>query len=168
MSGSMEKKPALDKEQALRRLTALCAKSEHCCHDLRQKMWQWGLSNGQQQEVIDYLESHDFVNDRRYAMALAKDKMRYDKWGPRKIEQALMAKGIGAELRKEALGQFDDEEFADILRPLIENKRKSLATSDPRQRQQKLMQYALGRGFTYGLIKSCMETLDDSFDEDDV
>ncbi|MBR2101480.1 MAG: RecX family transcriptional regulator, partial [Prevotella sp.] len=78
------------------------------------------------------------------------------------------AKGIGAELRKEALIQFDDEEFADVLRPLIENKRKSLATSDPRQRQQKIMQFALGRGFTYGIIKLCMETHDDSFDEDDV
>ena len=40
----METKKPMTGQQAFTKLTALCARSEHCQHDMLEKMRQWGVS----------------------------------------------------------------------------------------------------------------------------
>ena len=114
------------------------------------------------------LVSERYVDDERYARAFVKDKVRYNKWGRRKVEQALWQKHIDEDIRQQVLDEIDDEEYISVLRPLLKQKRRSTKAANDYQLNQKLMRFALGRGFTFDIIRQCMDldNLDDLEDLD--
>lgn len=98
-------------------LAALCAQAEHCQHEMLEKMRRWELPEEEQARVMQRLVSERYVDDERYARAFVKDKVRYNKWGRRKVEQALWQKHIDDDIRQRVLDEVDDEEYLDVLRP---------------------------------------------------
>ena len=147
--------------QAYQRLAALCARSEHCQQEMLDKMRQWGLSEEAQAEVMARLVGEKFVDDERFTRAFAYDKIRYGKWGRRKVEQALWMKRIDESISKPILDEVDDEEYLQILRPMLKQKRRSTKARSEYELNMKLIKYALGRGFTMDLIRQCMEMNDE-------
>lgn len=106
-------------------LAALCAQAEHCQWEMLEKMRRWELSDEAQARVMERLMKERYVDDERYARAFVKDKVRYNKWGRRKVEQALWQKHIGDSVRQQVLDEVDDDEYISILRPLLQQKRRS-------------------------------------------
>ena len=138
-------------------LTALCAQAEHCQYEMLEKMRRWELSEEAQARVMSKLIKERYVDDERYAHAFVKDKIRYNKWGRRKVEQALWQKRIDDDIRTRVLDDVDDEEYLSVLRPLLKQKRKTIKAKDDYELNQKLMRFALGRGFTFDIIQQCMD-----------
>ena len=148
-------------------LAQLCARSEHCQHDMLQKMRKWGMTDEAQARVMQRLISERYVDDERFARAFVRDKIRYNKWGRRKVEQALWMKHIDDAVREQVLSEVDDDEYISILRPLLKQKRRSLKTQSDYEQNQKLVKFALSRGFTFDIIRQCMDgDIDDMEDED--
>ena len=75
---------------------------------MEDKMRKWGMAPDAQARVMEYLTKNKFVDDERYARAFALDKIRYNKWGRRKVEQALWAKRIDEPTRQLVLGEIAD------------------------------------------------------------
>ena len=148
-------------------LAQLCARSEHCQHDLLEKMRRWQMSDEAQARVMQRLVSERYVDDERYARAFVRDKIRYNKWGRRKVEQALWMKHIDDDIRSRALSEVDDEEYLSVLRPLLKQKRRSIKAASDYERNQKLVKFALGRGFTFDIIRQCIDGDVDEVDEED-
>ena len=144
-------------KEAYLQLAALCAQSEHCEWEMKEKMRRWELDEMVQNSILARLIKERYVDDERYARAFVKDKIRYNKWGRRKVEQALWQKHIAEDIRQQVLDEVDDEEYLDILRPLLKQKRKSIKAQNDYELNQKLMRFALGRGFTFDLIKQCID-----------
>ena len=138
-------------------LAALCAQAEHCQYEMLEKMRRWELDDEVQARVMQRLVSERYVDDERYARAFVKDKVRYNKWGRRKVEQALWQKHIDEDIRQQVLDEIDDEEYISVLRPLLKQKRRSTKAANDYQLNQKLMRFALGRGFTFDIIRQCMD-----------
>ena len=157
----MEKKQAMTGQQAYVKLTAICARSEHCQHDMLEKMRQWGVSAEEQAEVMQRLVGERYVDDGRFARAFVLDKVRYNKWGRRKVEQALWMKHIDKTVATEALDAVDDSEYLDILRPLLKQKRKSTKAQSEYELNRKLVRFAISRGFTMDIIKQCIDAADE-------
>lgn len=152
-------------QEAYLTLAALCAQAEHCQYEMLEKMRKWELPEENQARIMERLVKERYVDDERYARAFAKDKVRYNKWGRRKVEQALWQKHIDDDVRKSVLDEIDDEEYLSILRPLLKQKRKSTKAQNDYELNQKLMRFALGRGFTFDIIRQCLdveEELDDN------
>lgn len=103
-----------------------------------------------------------YVDDERYARAFVKDKVRYNKWGRRKVEQALWQKHIGDSVRQQVLDEVDDDEYISILRPLLQQKRRSTKAASDYELNQKLIRFAVSRGFTMDIIKQCINVGDDA------
>ena len=101
----------MTEEQALQKLAALCSQAEHCTSEMKEKMTRWGVADDEQQRVIEYLVANRYVDDRRYARSFVNDKLKYNKWGPRKIEQALWMKHLDDSIRQEALNDVDDSDY---------------------------------------------------------
>ena len=80
-------------------LAALCAQAEHCQWEMLEKMRRWELSDEAQARVMERLVNERYVDDERYTRAFVKDKVRYNKWGRRKVEQALWQKHIEESIR---------------------------------------------------------------------
>ena len=146
-------------------LAALCAQAEHCQYEMLEKMRRWELDDEAQARVMQRLVSERYVDDERYARAFVKDKVRYNKWGRRKVEQALWQKHIDEDIRQQVLDEIDDEEYISVLRPLLKQKRRSTKAANDYLLNQKLMRFALGRGFTFDIIRQCIN-LDDLEDLD--
>lgn len=153
----MEVKKETTALQAYQKLAALCARSEHCQQEMLDKMRQWGVSDEDQAKVMARLIKEKYVDDERFAHAFVYDKIRYSKWGRRKVEQALWMKRIDEHISKSILDEMDDEEYLQILRPLLKQKSKSVTGRNEYERTMKLIKFALGRGFTMDIIKQCIE-----------
>ena len=130
-------------------------------------MRRWELDETVQNRIIDRLIKERYVDDERYARAFVKDKIRYNKWGRRKVQQALWQKHIDAEIQQRVLDEIDEKEYLDILRPLLKQKRKNIRAASDYELNQKLARFALSRGFTFDLIRQCLDVDDESeFSED--
>ena len=157
-------------EEAFLQLAALCANAEHCQYEMLEKMKRWELSEEAQARVMAQLIEERYVDDRRYARAFVKDKIRYNKWGHRKVQQGLWMKRIDKEIQDEVLDDIDEKEYLDVLKPLLKQKRKSIKANSDYELNQKLVRFAYGRGFTFEIIRQCLDVSDideDEFEDDE-
>lgn len=160
----IQKKP-ITEAQALKKLGDLCAKTEHCSGEIMEKMYKMGLPEDAKTRIMEKLTKYSYVDDERFTNAYVYDKIRYNKWGRRKIEQALWAKRIDNKIANLVLDAVPDEEYLSVLRPLLKSKYPTIKAETDYERSVKLIKYALGKGFTFDLIKQC---IDAAVDENDI
>ena len=144
-------------QEALIALTALCASGEHCAQEMIDKMTRWELPEEAQARVMEYLTKHLYINEERYTRAFVMDKIRYNKWGRRKIEQALWQKRIPKDIQTKILDEIDENEYLNVLRPLLKSKRRTIKAQSDYEENMKLVKFALGRGFTPDIIRQCLD-----------
>ena len=153
-------KKEMTEQEAFLQLATLCANAEHCQHEMLEKMRKWELPEAVRARVMARLISERYVNDERYARAFVKDKIRYNKWGRRKVQQALWMKRIDDDIQQRVLDDIDDAEYLAVLKPLLKQKAKSIKAENDYERNQKLVRFALGRGFTFDIIRQCLDVDD--------
>ena len=153
-------------QEALITLTALCASGEHCSQEMLDKMTRWQLSEEEQARVMEYLVKNNYIDEERFTHAFVMDKIRYNKWGRRKIEQALWQKRIPKDIQTKILDEIDENESINVLRPLLKSKRRSIQTKNDYELNMKLIKFALSRGFTFDLIRQCIDGADEMNPED--
>ena len=153
-------------QEALIALTALCASSEHCPQEMLDKMIRWQLSEEEQARVMEYLVKNKYIDEERFTHAFVMDKIRYNKWGRRKIAQALWQKRIPKDIQTKILDEIDENEYLNVLRPLLKSKRRSIKAKNDYELNMKLIKFALSRGFTFDLIRQCIDGADEMDAED--
>lgn len=154
-------------QEAYLQLAALCAQAEHCQQEMRDKMKRWEMAPEVQERVIARLIKERYINDERYARAFVKDKIRYNKWGRRKVQQGLWMKHIDDDIQQRVLSEVDDTEYLAVLKPLLKQKAKSIKAENDYELTQKLVRFALGRGFTYDIIRQCLDVDDEMIPDDE-
>ena len=159
-------KKEITEQEAFLQLATGCAQAEHCEKEMRDKLKRWGIDESVQDRIIQRLINERYIDDERYARAFVKDKIRYNKWGRRKVQQALWMKRIDEDIQQRVLDEIDDEEYLKVLVPLLKQKRKSIKAANDYELNQKLVRFALGRGFDYGIIRQCLD-VDEDMDFDD-
>ena len=159
-------KKEMTEQEAYLQLATLCAQAEHCEQEMRDKMKRWEIDETVQNRIIDRLVKERYIDNERYARAFVKDKIRYNKWGRRKVQQALWMKRIDNDIQQRVLDEIDDKEYLDVLHPLLKQKRKSTKAANDYELNQKLVRFALGRGFTFDIIRQCLE-VDEEMDYGD-
>ena len=155
-------------QEAYLQLAAMCAQAEHCEQEMRDKIKRWGVEPDAQDRVVARLVKERYIDNERYVRAFVKDKIRYNKWGRRKVMQALWMKRIDDDIQHRVLDEIDDKEYIDVLIPLLKQKRKTIKAKSDYELNQKLARFALGRGFDFGIIRQCMDVDDEmaELDED--
>ncbi len=156
----------MTEQQALMKLTALCSGAEHCSYEMTEKMKKWEIDEETQARIMEYLTMEKYVDDSRFCRAFIREKMRFNKWGRRKIELALFQKRIDKKMAAEALDEVDTREYIAILRPMLRQKERSVKANSEYEKNMKLIKFAMSRGFTFDVIKEClsgdMDDIDDS------
>ena len=159
-------KKAITEQEAYLQLAALCAQAEHCQQEMRDKMRRWELDETAQNRIVARLVKERYVDDERYARAVVKDKIRYNKWGRRKVQQALWMKRIDTDIQQQVLDEIDEKEYLDVLRPLLKQKRKSIKAESDYELNQKLLRFALSRGFGFDIIRQCLDVGEEDYSEE--
>ena len=153
----MIQKKQITEQQALRKLAGLCARSEHSEGEIREKMRNWNLSDEATQRVLNELTEQHYIDDARFTRFFVHDKIRYNKWGRWKIEQALWQKRISEDIAHDVFDQVDDQEYIQVLAPLLKSKFKTIKAKTDYERSMKLIKFAMGRGFEMELIRKCID-----------
>ena len=150
-------KKEITEQEAYLQLAALCAQAEHCEQEMRDKMKRWEIDKAVQDRILQRLIEERYIDNERYARAFVKDKIRYNKWGRRKVQQALWMKRIDQDIQQRVLDEIEEKEYLDVLRPLLKQKRKSIKADSDYELNQKLVRFALSRGFTFDIIRQCID-----------
>lgn len=145
--------------EALVRLEELCARSEQCTFELRQKLSRWSIPPTEAAQIIEALVQRRYADDSRYASAYVRDKYRFARWGRRKIANGLYTKRIPREIIGQALDRdIDSDEYADILRDLLHAKARSITEGNTYAGRTRLFRFAASRGFETELIVKCIRS----------
>lgn len=148
-----------DQTTAYDKAAFLCSRSEKCTSEIQEKLKLWGLSAEDSEPVIEKLVAEKYLDDERFARAYVKDKFRFNHWGKQKIAHMLRAKNISSEILELAFEEIEDEGYSDELRKLLTDKEKSIKAKDQYDKRNKLMRFALGRGFESNQIYAALKKL---------
>lgn len=145
--------------KAYSRMSSLCAKRECCVFDIKSKLRRYDLDKEAIERIINQLVKEKFIDELRFTRSFIHDKVRFNKWGKVKIEFALRQKRIPENIVAEVLSDYSDEQLNDSLQPLIEAKWKTIKGNSDYEKQNKLIRFALGRGFEMKHILDSMKKL---------
>ncbi|MDE6644381.1 MAG: RecX family transcriptional regulator [Muribaculaceae bacterium] len=151
------KKKEVTPAQALVKMEDLCSRSEHSSNEIRKKLVNMRLSGDAINKIIDSLIDRRYIDDHRYAIAYARDKYRFSKWGRLKIRQALSLGGIPRDYINDALEQIDQNSYIEILDNMLKAKARSIKEGNTFEGRTKLYRFGLSRGFESNLVAASIK-----------
>lgn len=136
------------RNKALKKVQALCSRSEKCVYDIHLLLQKQNIEDSDIQTIIEQLYEDDFLNDSRYLRCFVNDKIKFNKWGRQKVKYALKQKGFSDILIDVALAGIDKDIYKEGVEKLLRQKSRSIKTSSTYELKIKLLRFAVGRGFT--------------------
>jgi regulatory protein len=155
----MHLKKTITHAEALDKARKLCAAEEKCRFDVRKKLFDWGVSSGDTEKIINELVADKFLDEWRFARLFAVGKFHNNKWGKIKISYELIRKNIARNVIEDALRRIDDEEYAEVLRKELLKKQRSIPTDDNLELKAKLHSFASSKGYEYDIIEKVLDDL---------
>ena len=147
----------LTEEEAFGKMTAWCSTGERCRSEVSDKLQRWSVPYAIINKVIDRLIDGGYIDEERYCRAFIRDKYRLEKWGKQKIAKALYVKRIPQHIFNTQWDVIDNEEYQSILHKMLQSKRKSIHANDEKSLNEKLIRFALSRGYDYKDIRQHLD-----------
>ena len=122
-------------------------------------MLLWELTAEEQNRIIQRLIQERFLDELRYAIAFAKDKSKFAKWGRVKVEFELRKKKISEAVISKAVSELKDEDCNRLLTDLLVKKNKQIQARNDYDRRNKLIRYGLGKGYQMDEVIQCLNAL---------
>lgn len=138
------------------RIRVWCDLQERAHSDVAKKLYSWGVYTDEINQIISELISANYLNEERFARAFAGGKFRIKKWGWKKIEIELKRKNVSKYSIALAKEELDDEDYLGTLKEVIDKKRNFVKANSDWELHQKLIRFALGKGYSYEDIQKVM------------
>ena len=156
------KKNRVGKEQAIISIRHFCAYQERAQQEVRDKLYELGMTKPEVEEILADLISENFLNEERFANSFAGGHFRIKSWGRLKINHALYQKKVSAYNIKMALKTIDEADYLAKLENLATKKWKSLKGERGLSRMSKTQAFLHQRGFEPALIQPIIQRLNKS------
>lgn len=124
------------------------AKRDRTAAETARRLQAAAVDGAVAERVVGKLVEHGYLDDAGYARRFTEDRRSLDGWGSRRIEQALLARGVGRELVAAAVRRAPGDELAAAGAML--RRRMPDGAADPRERDRALG-LLLRRGYDYEL-----------------
>ncbi len=148
----------LTEKEVLQKAAAYCSGAEHCRSDVMHKLSLWGTDPASARQIIEYLQKEKYIDEERYCRAFVHDKFLYNKWGINKIRMALRQKQLDENTINQALENLPSDDYIANLKQILATKAKNIKTANEYEKRNKLIRFALSRGFEMNLICQCLHT----------
>lgn len=153
------KKNRVGKEQAILSIRHFCAYQERAQQEVRDKLYELGMTKPEVEEIIADLITENFLNEERFATSFAGGHFRIKGWGKLKINHALYQKKVSAYNIKMALKSIDEQDYRSKLLDLATKKWNSLKGERGLSRMAKTQAFLHQRGFEPALIQPILQKL---------
>ncbi len=139
-------------KEALIKAASFCAYQERTHKEVRKRLAELEVMGDEAEEIISYLIENNYLNEERFARIFAGSKFRVKKWGRIKIRQELKMRGVSDYCLRAGMGEIDGDDYMITLEAIIEKKSKDIKDFEKLIRKQKLVKYALSKGFEQDLV----------------
>ncbi len=139
-------------KDALRKAASFCAYQERTQQEVRDRLNDWDIYGDDAEEIIAELISQNYLNEGRFARSFAGGKFRVKHWGKRKIRQHLQQRGITGYNLDQAMNEIAPDDYRAALADLLAKKRRTIRDDNPLVVKQKLVRFALSKGYESDLI----------------
>ena len=131
-------------------------------------MLRKGFAEPVVEDTVADLVRLGLVDDAAYARAFVRGRFSSRGYGPSRLRQDLMRKGVAREAIDAALAELTEaEDLGEAAREQAEKKWQSLSGEDDlRKRKKKTMDYLVRRGFGFDKAKSAVEAAAAADDEE--
>ena len=137
----------------IERIKHYCAYQERSHMEVRRKLIELKIYGLDLENTISMLIDENFLNEERFACAIARGKFRLKNWGRTKIKQTLHQHQVSEYCIKKAMKEIDENEYVDTLNKLAEKKWNELRSEKNKfTKMSKLRNYLLQKGFEYEYI----------------
>jgi regulatory protein len=162
-----EKGGVIGEEKAYARMARVCSQKECAPFDIARKLRGMDVPEPVTDKIINRLKKEKYIDEKRFIRSYIRDKLRFDKWGRKKIILFLKQKQLPQELVEEAFSELSGDSFGESLLPILEKKWKTVKGRSDYERRGKLIRYALGKGFSTDEVMACMKKMQigEIFDE---
>ncbi len=144
------------------KIEAYCAYQDRCHFEVKTKLFSWGQSSEQVDQLTAYLIEHKFLDEGRFADSYVSGKLRIKHWGRIKIRQGLRLKQIPEKIVLLAFKKIDPDEYFEILKKEILKKQRDLSNEkDPWKKKAKILRYAQSKGFENDLIYDALASVEE-------
>ena len=153
------KKVRIGKEQAIQRIRHYCAYQERAQQEVRDKLYQLGMTMDEVEEIMSDLIAENFLNEERFAIQFAGGHFRIKGWGKVKIQHALQQKRVSSYNIKIGLKAIDEDAYIKTLKLLATKKWTSLKGERGLSRMAKTYAFLHQRGFEPILYQPIVQAL---------
>ncbi|KAA9355202.1 regulatory protein RecX [Larkinella humicola] len=141
----------------LRRAASFCAYQERTQREVRERLGEWEVFGDEAEEMIAWLIEQNYLNEERFAKTFAGSKFRVKRWGLHKIRQHLKQRGITGYNLEQAMKEIEPDDYRQTLIDLLEKKKRSLQGESPLVLKQKLVRYAISKGYESEMVWAVIE-----------
>lgn len=139
-------------QQLYLKIANYCDYQERCTHEVLEKLKELEATHYSKELILAQLEKEGLLNDERFAIAFARGKFRFKKWGRIKIRYQLQQKQLPKAYITKALELIDDQDYVNTLSELLEKKILLEKLKNTLIDKAKLYRYAAGKGYEKDLI----------------
>ncbi|WP_417613244.1 regulatory protein RecX [Owenweeksia hongkongensis] len=139
-------------QEAREKIRAFCAYRERSQYEVRERLYEYGLYTDAVNQEISSLIQENFLNEERFARAFVRGKFSIKKWGRVKIKQALYPHQLSDYILKKAFSEIEEDQYLKTLQEVIEKKAASVKIKNGFERNGKIAQYVISRGFEPSLV----------------
>jgi regulatory protein len=144
-----------EKQHALNYAFRLLSYRSRSQKEILERLKKRGCPENVTNLIIEELKASGLVDDKKFAIAFAQDRLNFAKKGKRFIFVELLRKGIPKSDVEEALKKINDE--TKVAQKLIDKYQKRYVKFEPKKRRKKLHDLLLRRGFTFKTINEVLE-----------
>ena len=139
-------------KEALIKAANFCAYQERTQKEVRGKLAELEVVGNEAEQIIACLIENNYLNEERFARIFAGSKFRQKKWGRLKIKQELKMRGVSDYCLRAGMSEIGGDDYMETLQTIIEKKNREIKESNPLIKKQKIVKYALSKGFEQDLV----------------
>ena len=141
-------------------LLRLLSRRDHASHELRLKAFKKGYKATHIDHCINSLEQKGYIDNIAFARKFARDKFKFNKWGPEKIKAELLKKRVDIRFINNALESIKtDIKINDALSYLASKRKARIMREPPENRKKKLFDFLIRKGYDYSDISKEVDRL---------
>lgn len=118
--------------------------------ELRERLLERQFLDAEIDKTVLWLKEYGYLNDEQFAEDLSCSRIRVKHWGPLKVTQELMMKGISSTIRNSVLNRYTEDMQVSAATGALEKwiRKHNLTSPLDDKNRQKAIRHLQSRGFT--------------------